>query len=136
MVIDNAVGALGLDAVATQILNRKVAQDNIVRRHKQAFARALLPLEAEDSRPRTRSADRYPVDIERQAVGQVEPAGADFHRVARLGIDQRGLQPRLRVGAGFDPDRIGKGGVCDGKKGRGDKKGDWLHPAIIALTRV
>src|SRR5690606_38976766 len=87
----------------------------------QPLARAELALEAEDRLVRPRTAHGDLVDIEAEAIGQLEPARADLHRVARPGVEQRLLQPLLRLGAGGDLERFGVG------YGRSGEQRDCAH---------
>ena len=103
------VGALRLDAVALGVLDREVLEHDAVGGDQQALAGAGLALEGEDGLVGPGALHRDVVDIERQAFGELDAAGADADRVAGLGEDQRLDQPFRRAFAGLDRD-LGGGG--------------------------
>ena len=96
-VIDDVVGALGLDTVALGVLQREIAQGYVVAGDQQPFARTLLAGEIENRAVHSRTADGDIVDIEAEAIGDGIAARRKDDLVARLGKDQRLLQGLLSV---------------------------------------
>jgi hypothetical protein len=101
VLVGDIVGTLGFDAVTLGVLHRETGQRDAVRSHQQALARALLFLEGDDGLVDARAAEGYIVDIEREALGEVERALGQLDHIARLGV----LQARLQLGVGLSSRR-------------------------------
>ena len=99
-VIDDVVRTLGLDPVALRVLHRETGQGHLVAGDEQPLARTLLSGEVEHRTVHSRTLHRDPIDIEAEAFRQGIATRGKLHRVARLGQDQRFLQPLLRIIAG------------------------------------
>ena len=91
-VIDDVVGALGLDPVTLGVFDREIAQRHLVAGDQQSLARALLSAEVEHGRIHPRARHRHPVGVEAEPIGEREAPRAELNGVARLGEDQRLLQ--------------------------------------------
>jgi len=127
----DAVDALRLDAVTLGVLDRKAGEQHAVRRDEQPLARPRLALEAEHARCGPGAAHGDIVDIERQAVRQSEGARAEFDHVARLRLDQRGLQRLLIVVAGGDRYRLRPRGRRRNKQKRQQCLAHHVHPPLF-----
>ena len=126
LVIDDIVGALRLDAIALAVLDREIAQHDMIRGNQQPLARPQLPGEIEHGLVHARAADGDMVDIERQAVDQIKATGAQLHDIPRLGQDQRFLKPFLGIASGIDGDGFGKGRSAQAKRGGNQQSADHI----------
>ncbi len=98
---------LRFDPVALGVLDREIAQGDLVRCNQQPLARALLSGEVQHAGFHPRAAQGHAVDIKREPVGQHEPPRAQLHHIAWLGDNQRLLQAPLGIGPGGNRDGLG-----------------------------
>jgi hypothetical protein len=90
-------------------------------------------IEGENGLAGTRAFDRHVRHVKREPVGQVETARREPHDVSGLGVDQRGLNPLLRIGAGCDIDGLGSDGRYQTCGDGGGKQNGASHDFLVTM---